>query len=324
MERLGVDVPVVQAGMGGGAAGGALAGAVSAAGGLGTVGIMAPRAFAQALGEARRRAGGKPVAANLLRPFTRAAHVDACIAADVAAVVLHDGWPPRWVGRLQAAGIPVLATVGDAGQARAALDAGVDGLVAQGVEAGGHLVATEPLDAVLPAVLEQADGQPVLAAGGVADAADVRRLLAAGADAAVAGTRFLLTDECGAHPAYKQRVAAADRTVHTELFGLGWPLAHRVVPNALTERWCTADTRGPSWLRRLEARTGLVGRATPLSALGTMMALQHAAVPLYGPGLPLEGMPDASVDRTALYAGESARRMHDVVPAADALARLAP
>ena len=78
LNEIGIECPVVQAGMGGGVAGGALAGAVSAAGGLGTVGMMAPRAFAAALREARRRAPGRPVAANLPVPLTRQAPMDAC------------------------------------------------------------------------------------------------------------------------------------------------------------------------------------------------------------------------------------------------------
>lgn len=324
LERLGVEVPVVQAGMGGGAAGAELAGAVSAAGALGTVGIMAPPAFGEALAEARRIAAGRPVSANLLRPFVRRAHVEACIARRVAVVVFHDGWPQRWVRMLRDAGIPVLATVGSAAAAREALAAGVDGFVAQGVEAGGHVVAQERLETVLPAVLEVADGRPVLAAGGVADAGDVRRLLDEGATAAVAGTRFLLTRESGAHPGYKARVAGADTTLLTELFALGWPLPHRVVANDATRRWCAHDERGPGWLRRVEARTGPVGRATPLSALRTMMALQRPAVPLFGPGLPLAGMPDASLERTALYAGETVSRLGDVLGADEAVAALTP
>jgi len=89
---------------------------------------------------------------------------------------------------------------------------------------------------------------PVLAAGGVADAVDVRRLLDAGAAAAVAGTRFLLTEESAAHGEYKRRVLAAEETLSTMLFGLGWPLRHRVISNAATERWCRADELGPPWL----------------------------------------------------------------------------
>ena len=85
-DRFGLEHPVVQAGMGGGVAGGPLAGAVSAAGALGTVGIMAPKAFAHALQGAVGLAPGRPVAANLLAPFTRRAHVDACIGLGV----VHD------------------------------------------------------------------------------------------------------------------------------------------------------------------------------------------------------------------------------------------
>src|SRR4051812_20701763 len=93
---VGLQAPVVQAGMGGGVAGGELAGAVSRAGGLGTVGIMPPRAFAAALTQAARIAAGRPVAANLLVPFTREAHVRACADARVAVVVLHGGLGRRW------------------------------------------------------------------------------------------------------------------------------------------------------------------------------------------------------------------------------------
>src|SRR6478609_9064597 len=77
LDRLGLDCPVIQAGMGGGVAGAELAGAVSAAGALGTVGMLAPSAFAAALAGAHRRAPGRHVAANLLAPFITGAHVRA-------------------------------------------------------------------------------------------------------------------------------------------------------------------------------------------------------------------------------------------------------
>lgn len=310
--------------MGGGAAGGELAGAVSAAGALGTVGIMAPPAFAAALHTARRLAPGRPVAANLLTPFAKRAHVEACVAASAAAVVFHGGLGARWFATLQAARIPVLCTVGSVDQARAALAAGADALIAQGVEAGGHLAGEEPLDALLPRVIELAGATPVLAAGGVADAGDVRRLLALGAAAAVSGTRFLLTEECPAHAEYKQRVLTADRTIRTQLFGLGWPLAHRVVPNAATNRWCGQRDAGPGWLRAANRASAPLGRAIPLGRLGGLAGLQRAGLPLFSPALPLAGMPDEAVDRCALYAGESALRIDDVVPAAEAVARLTP
>lgn len=325
LERIGVEHPVVQAGMGGGVTGGRLAGEVSAAGGLGTIGIMSPEPFGAALGEARRLAPGRPVAANLLVPFTRRAHVDACIEQSAALVVFHGGLPGRWLPPLRRAGIPVLVTVGTPTGARAALSAGADGLVVQGLEAGGHLVGVESVATALPKVLEAApDGVPVLAAGGVADADDVRRLLDAGATAAVAGTRFLLTEESLAHPAYKQRVLTAERTLVTLLFGLGWPLRHRVVANSATRRWCADDERGPGWVRGLGRVSAAAGRALPLSALDEVTARQRVGLPLYSPALPLAGMPSDSVETTALYAGETLHRIDSVVPAAEAVARLIP
>lgn len=324
LDRIGLEHPVVQAGMGGGLAGAQLAGAVSAAGGLGTVGMMAPRRFASELVAARRVARGRPVAANLLVPFIRAAHVEACIAGQAALVVLHGGLGRRWLARLRVARIPVLVTVGTPAQAAQALRAGADGLVVQGSEAGGHLLGVEPIDAALIRVLDVAGAVPVLAAGSVAEPADVRRLLDLGANAAVAGTRFLLTDESRAHREYQRRVLVADRTVDTLLFGIGWPMRHRVVPNAATQRWCAADDRGPMWLRLTGRMTAPFGRFVPLQALGTFAARQRVTVPLFSPAPPLLGMPDSVVDRSALYAGETMHRIADVVPAAEAVRQLLP
>lgn len=325
LERIRLEIPVVQAGMGGGVAGAELAGAVSAAGALGTVGMVPPRGFAEALSGARRRAPGRPVAANLLTPFTTRAHVDACIAAGAALVVFHGGLPKRWMSPLRAAGVPVCVTLGTPAEARAAVTIGADGLVVQGAEAGGHLMGVEALEVALPRVLEAVgEGIPVFAAGGVADAYDVRRLLDMGATAAVAGTRFLLTEESMAHPAYKQRVLDADRTLVTLLFGLGWPLLHRVLPNAATQRWCTRDPLGPRWVRALGRLSGPAGRALPLSALDRLAARQRRGLPLFSPALPLVGMPEQSVETMALYAGETVHRMEAVTPAADAVGALAP
>ncbi|MCW2957932.1 MAG: 2-nitropropane dioxygenase [Solirubrobacterales bacterium] len=323
-DRLGLEHPVVQAGMGGGVATGALAGAVSAAGALGTVGIMGPAAFGAAIRDARRRAPGRPVAANLLGPFTKRGHVQACLAERPDLVVLHGGADPQVVGRLRAGGLLVFDTVGTPAAAQAALRAGVDGLVVQGKEAGGHTVGEQPAVAAVAAVRAAVgDKVPLLGAGGVAEAGDVRRLLDAGADAAVAGTRFLLTDESQAHPEYQRRVRGATDTFETLLFGFGWPMRHRVVPNAATRRWCGGeDQRGPDWVRRVEARSGPVGRLLPVSLLGRMVPLQRLSTPIFTPALPLAGMPASSVDRTALYAGETAARVTDVIPAAEAVARL--
>ena len=194
----------------------------------------------------------------------------------------------------------------------------------QGSEAGGHLLGVEPLRDALPQVLGVADGSPVLAAGGVADATDVLRLLDGGAAAAVAGTRFLLTDESAAHDEYKRRVMAAQETLSTMLFGFGWPLRHRVIHNAATERWCRVDELGPPAARLVNRLSAPLGRAVPLDMLGKLVVHQRAGLPLLTPALPLVGMPGHTVDSSALYAGQTVGRLDDVIPAEEAVARLTP
>jgi nitronate monooxygenase len=322
VDRLGLEHPIMQAGMGGGIAGAELAGAVSSAGALGTVGILPPQALQAALWRARERSDGAPVAANLLIPFATRAHAKACLDGQADAVVLHGGFKRQLVDQLREGGTFVLHTVGTAEQARRALFEGAEGLIVQGREAGGHLVGVEPALDALARVLEVAGGAPVLLAGGIADAQDVRRALDAGAAAVVAGTRFLLSDECSAHAEYKRRVLEADRTLETLLFGLGWPMRHRVVPNAATDRWCRADARGPSTVRAAERLSGPLARL-PMSVAVSLHRRQHPAIPLFGPASPLQGMAARLVDASALYAGETALRIESVIPAERAVAQLA-
>ncbi len=318
LAHLGVERPVVQAGMGGGLADAQLASAVSVAGGLGTVGMTAPAAMAAQLAQARRLAPRRPLAANLLVPFIKAAHIRVCAEADAALVVLHGGLSRRWVERLRERGLRVLVTVGTPAAARRALAAGASGLVVQGSEAGGHLLGVEPIERALPRVLAAAGDAPVLAAGGVADARDTRRLLELGAAGVVAGTRFLLTEESAAHPEYKRRALEAERSIVTLLFGLGWPLRHRVLPNAATDRWCRARELGPLPVRAAARASAPLARITPLDAMGRLAAFQRPALPFFTPALPLRGM-TADVDSVALYAGETVRRLHELVPAARAV-----
>src|SRR6266481_4179442 len=144
-DRLSIEHGVVQAGLGGGLSRAELAVAVSRAGGLGTVGIMGePAAFRAEIRRARELAAGKPVSANLLFPVMRRAHVDACVAERVPVVSLFFGFDRRVVEALHEAGSVVMHQVGTVEQARRALADGADVLIAQGEDAGGHLLATKP------------------------------------------------------------------------------------------------------------------------------------------------------------------------------------
>jgi nitronate monooxygenase len=325
LERLQLEHPVVQAGMGGGLAMAELAAAVSGAGGLGTVGILPdPKAFAAELRRARQLTPSRPLAANLLLPFARRGHFDACIEAGVDVVVLFCGSAPEGVGRLRAAGILVLAQVGTPEQARQALADGVDGLIAQGEEAGGHLLGVEPTLAFLRRALDLADDRPVLAAGGIGSRERAAAALDAGAAAVVCGTRFLLTDECRAHPEYKRRVLGARRTLDTLLFSLGWSDRHRVIPNAATDRWCRRDERGPRAIVTLNRLLAPALQRLPASAATATLRRQRVGLPLFGPSAPLAGMDDRLVEVSPLYAGRCAAEIETVVPAAEAVLALSP
>ncbi len=274
-----LPTPIVQAGMGF-VAGHELAAAVSEAGGLGMIAASATP-LADELAAARRLTG-RPIAVNLLLPFAQPADFEAAATAD--AIVTFWGDPARpapgfWMHQC-----------GSVHEAQAAAAAGADAVVAQGVEAGGHVRGTTPMLELVEQV-RAAVSVPVLAAGGIIDADDVRAALDAGAVAAVVGTRFLLSDESRAHPDYKQRCLDANATVITELFGRGWPDApHRVIPNVAVRR-AAADG----------------GESKPLS-----------------PQSPCVEDPGAVIDRRPLYASARIGELNDVRPAADLVAALTP
>jgi NAD(P)H-dependent flavin oxidoreductase YrpB (nitropropane dioxygenase family) len=313
VERLKLEVPVVQAGMGGGIAGHALAAAVSEAGGLGTIAILDPSGLRRELEQARALTG-KPIAVNLLLPFTRPAHWR--VAREADAVVTFWGKPVRrtpgiWVHQC-----------GSVQEALAARRAGADGVIVQGVEAGGHVRGQVGTLELLDQVRAQLPGYPLLAAGGIATREDVRRVLEAGADGAVAGTRFLMADESMAHPEYKRRLTEASRTVLTDLFGFGWVASHRVVPNVAFERWSGSGGRAPALVRAVNRLASPGVSRLPLTVAGRLTTMQRDSLPLLGPSPALRGMPDRLVDLTPLYAGESVARIADVLPAAELVREL--
>jgi len=304
--------------MGGGLATGALAAAVTNAGGLGTIGLLPPEILRSELAAAREQTTG-PLAINLIVPMARAEHWRVAAEADV--IVTH--WDLR--PRRRAPGYWI-QTVGTAQAARDAVAAGADAVIAQGVESGGHVIGTLPALALLEQVLAAVpDGFPVLVAGGIATRVDVQTVLDAGAVAAVAGTRFLASEESGAHPAYKQRLLDEDATVLTELFGMGWPHApHRVLQNAATRRWLQEDPRGPGRIRRLHAALTPVVRWTPQGLQGNLM-MRPASGPFdLTPAAPTVGMPEATVETHALYAGDTVARVHDIRPAEQIVRDLTP
>lgn len=226
-QRYGVEAPIVQAGMAF-VAGPRLAIAVCRAGGIGSlgVGLMPPPAFVPAIASIRAAVGGGAFNANLLTPFVNDEIVGAVCDAAPPIVSFHWGHPQRrWIDRLAAAGCSVWEQVGSVEAAKRAVGDGVELVIAQGSEAGGHNYGSLPTFVLVPEVVDAAGGALVLAAGGVSDGRGLAAALALGADGVAVGTRMVATAEADAMGQYKDALvsAAGTDTVRTSVFGPQWP-----------------------------------------------------------------------------------------------------
>ncbi len=207
-ELLGIQHPIVQGGRAW-AAGAELAAAVSNAGGLGIVGAgNLPAEAVRAELRRVRTLTSKPFGANV-PIFTAGAHetVKVFIEEGVSVVTVGGGNAGPYLEPLRRAGIRVIPVVASVALARRMARQGVDALIAEGMESGGHIgdVATLPL---VPQVVDAVD-LPVIAAGGIADGRGLAAALALGAVGVQMGTRFICTVECAAHANYKERIVQA-------------------------------------------------------------------------------------------------------------------
>jgi len=256
-EAYGLSTPIAQAGMAFVGMSPHLAVAVSRAGALGALGVgIMPVPAMNATVAAIRAETPKPFHVNLITPFATPGHVEALCASGVAVVSFHWGHPPRdWVDRLHTAGVRVFAQVGSVDDALRAVDDGVDVVVAQGREAGGHCASTLPTFALVPAVVDAVGPALVLAAGGIADGRGLAAALMLGADGVWVGTRFVATVESNAHEGYKARLVQASGvdTVSTSMFGPDMPTFNpmRVLRTKVVREW--QDRAVPSETAQLPA-----------------------------------------------------------------------
>jgi len=261
---FGCRYPLQQAGMGGFTSPD-LAIAVSRAGGFGMLsGTIGKEALAAQLD---RVPDGSAVGVNFLVPFLDRAALEVASARSPL-VEFFWGLPDaRLVGIVHAGGARAGWQVGSVEEARAARDVGCEVVVAQGLEAGGHVRGTTGLLPLIDEVRTVLD-VPIVAAGGIGTGTAMAAALVAGADAVRIGTRFVVATESIAHPAYVDRLieSSADDTVITTAFGDGWPDApHRVLKSAIaageslgaaqswSSEWPTTSYVGPAEARALYA-----------------------------------------------------------------------
>jgi NAD(P)H-dependent flavin oxidoreductase YrpB (nitropropane dioxygenase family) len=249
-KLLGIRHPVVQAPMGL-ITRAELAAAVANAGGLGIMSMvrMSPDFIREQIRKTRVLTS-RPFGINLIPAIAPMSGIESqlevCLEERVPVLSLFWCDATPFVERCHAAGIMVMLQIGSVEEARSAAAAGVDIIVAQGMEAGGHVRGQVGLLPFLPTVVEAVASVPVLAAGGIVNGRGLAAALSLGADGVSVGTRFVASVECEAHADYKRRLldAAETDTVYGEVFNVGWPQApHRVLKNALTDG--TTPPTGP-------------------------------------------------------------------------------
>ena len=321
-DLLGITHPILNVGFAL-PAGPELAAAVSNAGGLGVLGGTGqPPALVHERVRRTRELTGRPFGVNVIlaerlnTPTPRAETIAAYLEDGVAALILFWGDPRPYVDTAHRAGAKVLLQVGSVDEARAGAAAGVDAIIAQGVEAGGHVKGTISLSTFLPAVVAAVAPLPVIASGGIADGRGLAAALVLGAQGVSMGTRFVASEEAWTPREYKERVVASDAgdTVYAaDLYEVNWPGApHRVLRNRLVREWEAAGRPGPG---AKPAEGTVIGRVRRDD--GTTVD-----IPRYAAAMPT-GAFEGDIDLAALWAGESAALVHDIRPAGDIVREIA-
>ncbi|GAA2346396.1 nitronate monooxygenase family protein [Dactylosporangium salmoneum] len=308
-DAFGLSTPIAQAGMAFVGMTPDLAVAVSNAGALGSLGVGLMPAPALTATIAAVRAGtDRPFNVNFITIFATDEQIDAVCGAGVEVASFHWGHPPRaWIERLHSAGVKVFEQVDSVEAARRAVEDGVDVVVAQGLEAGGHNASTLPLSALVPLVADAVAPALVLASGGIADGRGMAAALMLGADGVWVGTRFVATAESAAHQGYKDRLVAAgaEDTVSTSLFGPDTPQFNpmRVLRNRVVREWAGREADIPDSPLPVVGETVLGGWRVPMHRFSNIVPMREATT--------------GDLEEMALLAGQGVGLVTSILPAAE-------
>jgi nitronate monooxygenase len=296
-RTLGLEHPVLLAPMDV-VSGGRLAAAVSQAGGLGLLG--GGYGNGDWIEREWDRAGNSRIGCGFITwsLAKRPELLDRALARQPAAIMLSFGDPRPFSGKIHAAGARLICQVQTLAQAREALEADADVIVAQGTEAGGHGMS-EPLLTLLPQVADACADKPVVAAGGIADGRGMAAALMLGAEGILMGTRFYASNEAEAHPEAKRRIveAASGATVRSTVFDVtrqvSWPPQYtgRLLRNRHAETW--------------------LGREQELASRIDEIGSQYTAARERG-----------DFDIAGVIAGEACGLIHDIPPAGEIVERI--
>ncbi|OQY09830.1 MAG: nitronate monooxygenase [Fusobacteriia bacterium 4572_132] len=249
-DLLGIEYPIFQGAMAW-IADGNLAGHVSKAGGLGIIagGGMPPELLRAEIKKVKEITD-KPFAVNLMLMMEFVEEqIDICIEEKVPVVTTGAGNPGPYMKKLKAAGIKVIPIVPSVALAKRMQKSGADALIAEGVEAGGHVGDLTTM-ALLPQIVEVVD-IPVIGAGGIASGKQFLAALVLGAKAVQIGTKFIVAEECNVHENYKQAIIKAkDRSTVVTGKKTGHPV--RIIKNNLAKEFIKLEEAGAT-IEELEA-----------------------------------------------------------------------
>jgi len=255
-QLFGIDYPIIQAGMIW-CSGWRLASAVSNAGGLGIIGSgsMYPEVLKEHIQKCKA-ATQKPFAVNvpMLYPSLEE-HMETIIREKVPVVFTSAGNPATWTQKLKDAGIKVVHVIANTRFAQKAQQAGVDAVVAEGFEAGGHNGREETTTMCLIPIIKQAVDIPVIAAGGIATGRSMLAAMALGADGVQIGSRFILSEESSAHDHFKSKIMETGEGGTALALKKLTPV--RLIKNRFYDLVADAESRGAS----IEELQSILGRA---------------------------------------------------------------
>ncbi|MBI2304995.1 MAG: enoyl-[acyl-carrier-protein] reductase FabK [Chloroflexi bacterium] len=286
-DLFNIEYPVFQGGMAWlGTA--ELASAVSEGGGLGFIGAgNAPAEWVRQQIQNTRARTSRPFGVNvmLLSPYAKEV-IQVVLEERVPVVATGAGNPGSWVPLFKERGIKVIPVVASVALARRLEKAGVDALVVEGIESGGHVGEITTL-ALVPQVVDSV-GLPIVAAGGIGDGRGMAAALALGAQGVQLGTRFICCAECVAHPHFKEKILnARDRATVVTGHTTGHPV--RALENKMTRQFAAMEKAG-ALVSELEA---------------------------FGTGKLRLGVIEGDLENGSLMAGQVAGLIKDIKPARD-------
>ncbi|KAL8234605.1 hypothetical protein R6Q59_020705 [Mikania micrantha] len=311
---LGFEYGIVQAPLGPDISGPELVAAVAEAGAIGI--LRAPDwespDYLRELIRKTRSLTNKPFGVGIVLAFPHKENLRCVLEEKVAILQLYWGQVEKdVVFEAHQAGVKVVPQIGSFEEAKHAVDAGVDAIIVQGHEAGGHVIGQEALTALVPRVVDlvASRGIPVIAAGGIVDERGYVAALALGAQGVCLGTRFLATEESYAHPEYKKKVVEMSETEYTNVYGRArWPGApQRVLKTPFFMEWRNLPNH------ENESNQPVIGHST-IHGMEKEIRRFAGTVP--------NKTTTGDIKSMVMYAGEGVGLINEILPAAQVVKRL--